>query len=212
MAANHFNSHLGLALAYLIFLISIPKSLSVLEPQPAPPSVWDILPKFGLPSGLLPSTVTDYVLHDDGRFIVMLDSPCYIQFEYLVYYEKTITGKLGYGSITDLEGIQVQRFFLWFDVNEIKVDLPPSDSIYFQVGFINKKLDVDQFKTIHSCRDEVTGSFRHVSAKLPHSLLDSFPFLWELVEGGFLKVILIYSWLLYHRVSAILRDIAETYV
>ncbi|KAK5811448.1 hypothetical protein PVK06_026779 [Gossypium arboreum] len=166
MAANHFNSHLGLALAYLIFLISIPKSLSVLEPQPAPPSVWDILPKFGLPSGLLPSTVTDYVLHDDERFIVMLDSPCYIQFEYLVYYEKTITGKLGYGSITDLEGIQVQRFFLWFDVNEIKVDLPPSDSIYFQVGFINKKLDVDQFKTIHSCRDEVTGSCKYSSESL----------------------------------------------
>ncbi|KAG8485660.1 hypothetical protein CXB51_018851 [Gossypium anomalum] len=166
MAANYFNSHLGLALAYLIFLISIPKSLSVLEPQPSPPSVWDILPKFGLPSGLLPSTVTDYVLHDDGRFIVMLDSPCYIQFEYLVYYEKTITGKLGYGSITDLEGIQVQRFFLWFDVNEIKVDLPPSDSIYFQVGFINKKLDVDQFKTIHSCRDEVTGSCKYSSESL----------------------------------------------
>ncbi|KAH1039115.1 hypothetical protein J1N35_040858 [Gossypium stocksii] len=55
----------------------IPKSLSVLEPQPVPPSVWDILPKFGLPSGLLP----DYVLHDDRRFIVMLDSPCYIQFD-----------------------------------------------------------------------------------------------------------------------------------
>ncbi|KAK8691845.1 hypothetical protein V6N13_075340 [Hibiscus sabdariffa] len=161
MAANNFNSRLGLALISLSFLFSIPKSLSSLEPQPAPtpaPTVWDILPKFGLPRGLLPSTVTDYVLHDDGRFVVMLESPCYIQFEYLVYYEKTITGKLGYGSITDLEGIQVQRFFFWFDVDEIKVDLPPSDSIYFQVGFINKKLSVDQFKTVHSCRDEVTGS------------------------------------------------------
>ncbi|KAE8666527.1 non-specific lipid-transfer protein-like protein [Hibiscus syriacus] len=158
MAAYYLNSHLGLALIYLIFLFPIPKSLSALEPQPAPPTVWDILPQYGLPSGLLPSTVTDYVLHDDGRFVVMLASPCYIQFDYLVYYEKTITGKLGYGSITDLKGIQVKRFFLWFDVDEIKVDLPPSDSIYFQVGFINKKLDVDQFKTVHSCRDEVTGS------------------------------------------------------
>ncbi|XVF04559.1 hypothetical protein REPUB_Repub05bG0094000 [Reevesia pubescens] len=158
MAANNFKRHLVLTLTSLFFLLSIPKCLSDLGPVPAPPTVWDILPKYGLPSGLLPSTVTDYILQNDGRFIVMLESPCYVQFEYLVYYEKTITGKLGYGSITDLKGIQVQRFFLWFDVDEIKVDLPPSDSIYFQVGFINKKLDVDQFKTIHSCRDGVKGS------------------------------------------------------
>ncbi|XVE78773.1 hypothetical protein DITRI_Ditri14bG0004900 [Diplodiscus trichospermus] len=160
MTSNNFNSHLILALISLFFLLSIPKSLSDLVPQPktSPPAVWDILPKYGLPAGLLPSTVTNYSLQNDGRFIVVLESPCYVQFEYLVYYEKTITGKLGYGSITDLKGIQVQRFFLWFDVDEIKVDLPPSDSIYFQVGFINKKLDVDQFKTIHSCRDGVVGS------------------------------------------------------
>ncbi|KAK3030110.1 hypothetical protein RJ639_038859 [Escallonia herrerae] len=60
------------------------------------------------------------------------------------------------GSITDLKGIQVQRFLFWFDVDEIRVDLPPSDSIYFQVGLINKKLDVGQFNTVHSCRASVT--------------------------------------------------------
>ncbi|KAG8471391.1 hypothetical protein CXB51_036356 [Gossypium anomalum] len=157
MAANK-NSHLGFSLISLIFVFSIPKSLSALDPQPA---VWDMLPKYGLPSGLLPSTVTDYVLHEDGRFIVTLDSPCYVQFEYLVYYDKTITGKLGYGSITDLKGIQVKRFLFWLDVDEITVDLPPSGSIYFQVGFINKKLDVDQFQTVHSCRDGVTGSCKY---------------------------------------------------
>ncbi|KAH1072861.1 hypothetical protein J1N35_025189 [Gossypium stocksii] len=112
----------------------------------------------------------------------MLESPCYIQFEYLVYYEKTITGKLGYGSITDLEGIQVQRFFLRFDVNEIKVDLPPSDSIYFQVGFINKKLDVDQFKTIHSCRDEVTGSCKYSSESLLQRCL------WARLRSGLKRI------------------------
>ncbi|MFQ6657114.1 hypothetical protein Gotur_026925 [Gossypium turneri] len=157
MAANK-NSHLGFSLISLIFLFSIPKSVSALDPQPA---VWDMLPKYGLPSGLLPSTVTDYVLHEDGRFIVTLGSPCYVQFEYLVYYDKTITGKLGYGSITDLKGIQVKRFLFWLDVDEITVDLPPTGSIYFQVGFINKKLDVDQFQTVHSCRDGVTGSCKY---------------------------------------------------
>ncbi|CAN1141184.1 hypothetical protein LINPERPRIM_LOCUS25325, partial [Linum perenne] len=68
----------------------------------------------------------------------------------------TTTGKPSYGSITDLEGIQVHKFFLWLDVDEIKVDLPPADSIYFYVGFINKKLDMNQVETLHSCRDGVT--------------------------------------------------------
>ncbi|ONH97251.1 hypothetical protein PRUPE_7G179800 [Prunus persica] len=31
-------------------------------------------------------------------------------------------------------------------MDEIRVDLPPSYSIYFMVGIINKKLDVDQFQ------------------------------------------------------------------
>ncbi|CAK9171896.1 unnamed protein product, partial [Ilex paraguariensis] len=120
-------------------------------------TVYEILPKFGLPSGLLPDSVKSYSLSSDGSFVVELEKPCYVQFEYLVYYEKEITGVLDIGSISDLKGIQVQRFFLWFDVDQIKVDLPPSDNIYFQVGFINKKLDVDQFETVHSCRDNALG-------------------------------------------------------
>jgi len=129
-------------------------------------TVYDLLPKFGLPSGLLPNTVTDYTLSDDGRFVVHLSDTCYIQFDYLVYYEKTITGKLSYGSISDLKGIQVQRVFIWFNVDEIRVDLPPSNSIYFQVGIINKKLNVDQFKTVHSCRNSLRSSPCQLSSSL----------------------------------------------
>ncbi|PWA81558.1 hypothetical protein CTI12_AA186360 [Artemisia annua] len=82
------------------------------------------------------------------------------QFDYLVYYASTITGKLNVGSITDLSGIQVKRFLFWFNVDEIKVDLPSSDSIYFSVGIINKKLDIDQFETVRSCTDNaLCGGF-----------------------------------------------------
>ncbi|CAI9756988.1 unnamed protein product [Fraxinus pennsylvanica] len=97
------------------------------------------------PDSLLPDSVTSYTLSDDGKFVVNLKKACYIQFDYLVYYEKKITGKLSIGSISNLKGIQVKMFFLWFDVDKIKVDLLPFDSIYFTVGFINKELDVDQF-------------------------------------------------------------------
>lgn len=84
------------------------------------------------------------------------EKPCYVHFEYLVYYDRRITGTLKYGSITNLDGIQVQRFFLWLDVDEIRMDVPPSGYIYFQVGFINKKLEIGQFQTVHSCKDGVS--------------------------------------------------------
>ncbi|KAL6203806.1 hypothetical protein ACLB2K_027505 [Fragaria x ananassa] len=137
----------------LLLLLSAAARLSLSDS-----TVFELLPKCGLPSGLLPASVSNYTLSDDGRFVVVLDKPCYIQFEYLVYYETQITGKLSYGAITGLKGIQVQRLFFWFDVDEIRVDLPPSDSIYFTVGIINKKLDVDQFQSVHSCRDGLSGS------------------------------------------------------
>ncbi|XP_038725792.1 uncharacterized protein LOC120016892 isoform X2 [Tripterygium wilfordii] len=156
MAPNP-NSHLGFTLLFLIFFFIAATSVSDADDRP---TVYEILPEFGLPSGLLPDSVTNYTLQDDGTFFVGLEKACYIQFEYLVYYEEEITGKLSYGSISDLKGIQVQRFFFWFDVDEIKVDLPPNDNIYFQVGIINKKLDVDQFKTVHSCRKGL-GSCRN---------------------------------------------------
>ncbi|XP_027348604.1 uncharacterized protein LOC113860138 [Abrus precatorius] len=140
-------------------------------------SVYEILPKYGLPSGLLPNTVTDYMLEEDGRFVVVLEKPCYVQFDYLVYYETKITGKLNYGSITNLKGIQVQRLLLWFNVDEIRVDLPPSDNIYFQVGIINKKLDLDQFKTVRSCRNSLSSSrCRLPSIQLPDPV-DEIPML-----------------------------------
>lgn len=143
---------LGLLLFSLLLLTVSSISLSD-DPQ----TVYEILPKFGLPSGLLPDNVKSYSLSSDGDFAVEIEKECYVHFDYLVYYEKKITGKLSYGSITDLKGIQVKRFFLWFNVDEIKVDLPPSDNIYFQVGIINKKLDVGQFETVHSCGDKVNG-------------------------------------------------------
>ncbi|XP_062076715.1 uncharacterized protein LOC133781672 [Humulus lupulus] len=139
------------------FVVSTATSTSTASPPSKAPTVFDVLPEFGLPSGLLPDSVISYTLSEDGRFVVFLENPCYIEFDYLVYYDKTIRGKLNYGSITELEGIQVRRFFLWLGVDEIRVDLPPSDSIYFQVGFINKKLDLDQFKTVRSCYFAASG-------------------------------------------------------
>ncbi|KAK4380262.1 hypothetical protein RND71_002124 [Anisodus tanguticus] len=129
-------------------------------------TVYQILTKYSLPQGILPNSVKAYTLSEDGTFEVVLEKPCYVEFEYLVYYAEKISGKLSIGSITELGGIQVKRFLFWLNVNEIRVDFPSSGSIYFQVGIINKKLDVKQFETVHTCRDNALAlcgsSLRHV--------------------------------------------------
>ncbi|GAU32148.1 hypothetical protein TSUD_68190 [Trifolium subterraneum] len=79
----------------IFFIVSITLTLFFITNSTAKETVYDLLPKYGLPSGLLPNTVTDYTLSDDGRFIV---------------------------------------------------------------GIINKKLNVNQFKTVHSCRNSLGSS------------------------------------------------------
>ncbi|KAG6414644.1 hypothetical protein SASPL_122017 [Salvia splendens] len=156
-----------LSLLSLFFFFSLPNSASPTDPPAPKPTVYEILPKFSLPSGLLPASVVNYTLSDDGQFEVYLENPCYIPFDYLVYYEEKITGKLSLGSITNLKGIQVQRlYFFWFDVDEIKVDLPPSGSIYFTVGVINKELDVDQFLNVRSCKDKAVTSVVEITTSV----------------------------------------------
>ncbi|KAI3793707.1 hypothetical protein L1987_36328 [Smallanthus sonchifolius] len=141
----------------LLTLLTVIFSTSALSDDT--PTVYEILEKYGLPSGLLPDSVKSYTLSpDDGSFVVELEQPCYIQFDYLVYYDTKISGKLNVGSITDLDGIEVKKFFLWLNVDEIRVDLPSSDNIYFTVGIINKKLDIDQFETVHSCTDNALAA------------------------------------------------------
>ncbi|KAG6537269.1 hypothetical protein ZIOFF_002356 [Zingiber officinale] len=71
-------------------------------------------------------TSVKYFLDSNGSFSVELDGPCYVDFEYLVYYETRVSGVVKYGGIDDLKGVKVRRFLIWLDVDAIKVDLPPS--------------------------------------------------------------------------------------
>ncbi|XP_009403380.2 uncharacterized protein LOC103986946 [Musa acuminata AAA Group] len=139
----------------LLLLFSLLLASLTAQSPGSPPTgttIYDLLPEYVLPSGLLPDTVKSFSLAENGSFAVELSGPCYIDFEYLVYYEPKISGVVKYGGIEDLKGVKVRRFLIWFDVDAIKVDLPPSEYIYFQVGWITRKLHVDQFQTVHSCK------------------------------------------------------------
>ncbi|KAH7286689.1 hypothetical protein KP509_32G018200 [Ceratopteris richardii] len=115
-------------------------------------SIESILSQNGLPVGLLPSSVESYTLSDDGQFSVTLSKACYAHFDYDVYYAKTITGKLSYGAISSVTGVQAKEAFLWLSVTGIHIDESSSSSIYFEVGPFSRGLPIAQFETAPVCK------------------------------------------------------------
>lgn len=133
-----------------------PPSPPTPTPTPPPPhknaTLAELLPLYGLPPGVFPSTVTAFSLADNGSLAVDLAGPCYVHFGYLTYFQPRVTGVLRYGSLSGLEGVQVRRFLFWFNVIRIKVDLPPPPSyVYLDIGWITRRLPAADFQSIHSC-------------------------------------------------------------
>ncbi|XP_008796684.2 uncharacterized protein LOC103712072 [Phoenix dactylifera] len=114
-------------------------------------AVHDMLPEYGLPQGLLPDSVKSYSLSPSGEFEVELKAPCYVQFSDLVYYEKNIKGKLTYGKISDLSGIQAKKVFIWVSVSGIEAH-PAAGTVEFKVGFLSETLPVSEFERIPVCK------------------------------------------------------------
>ncbi|KAL5209683.1 hypothetical protein ABZP36_005306 [Zizania latifolia] len=112
----------------------------------------DLLPKYGLPKGLIPDSVASYTFDETtGDFEIHLAGTCYVWFgSHLVYYEKTVSGRLHYGTITNLSGIQAKKLFLWVSVTGI-VAHPDKGTIEFQVGFISEALPASQFDKVPLC-------------------------------------------------------------
>ncbi|XP_040992839.1 uncharacterized protein LOC121239626, partial [Juglans microcarpa x Juglans regia] len=121
------------------------------------PDVHDLLPQYGLPKGLLPNNVKSYTLSDDGSFTIELTSPCYVQFDQLVYYNKKVNGKLSYGSVSSVSGIQAKKLFLWVSVTGIQAD-KDSDSIEFYVGALSEKLPAKQFEDVPVCKSKACST------------------------------------------------------
>ncbi|EFJ11066.1 hypothetical protein SELMODRAFT_447102 [Selaginella moellendorffii] len=135
----------------LFFLASLPR-LSAADAILPSAEVSRFLEEHGLPGGLLPNLVTSYSLRDNNStFVVHLQHECYHRFENLVWYGTTISGKLGYGKIENLSGIQAKELFLWLGVTGIRVDESNRDYIYFEVGIVSKRLRASLFRDPPSC-------------------------------------------------------------
>ncbi|GMI85690.1 hypothetical protein HRI_002238300 [Hibiscus trionum] len=114
-------------------------------------SIYGILKAHGLPTGLLPKGITRFDFDATGRFQVHLDQPCKTKFESQMHYDRNVSGTLSYGQIGALSGISAQELFLWFPVKGIRVDVPTSGLIYFDVGVVFKQFPLSLFESPRDC-------------------------------------------------------------
>ncbi|KOM37008.1 hypothetical protein LR48_Vigan03g038900 [Vigna angularis] len=150
-------------------------------------TIYDELRAQGLPEGLLPKGIAKYSLNGtSGEFEVWMPEPCNAKFENEVHYDSNIKGILGFGRIGELSGMSAQELFLWFPVKGIRVDVPTSGLIHFDVGVADKQLSLFLFEDPPDCNPEVGLSSFNV---LTPCLIWGFFLLWgSEICGVFLLV------------------------
>lgn len=137
---------------------SEPSNEGVDDPSAPEKTVREALRAHGLPIGLVPNGVKEFRIDGEGRFQVQLERPCNARFENEVHYDANITGTISYGEMTALSGITAQELFLWFPVKGIRVDIPSSGLIYFDVGVIFKQFSLSLFETPPDCKADQPSS------------------------------------------------------
>ncbi|XP_059428018.1 uncharacterized protein LOC132161834 [Corylus avellana] len=138
-------------ISYTSIPLSSAKDQSLVLPSSSSSSIYEILLAHGLPMGLLPKGVKEFDIDDTGRFQVHLDQPCNADFKNSLHYDRNVSGTLSYGQIASLSGILSQELFLWFQVKAIRVDIPSSGLIYFDVGVVDKQFPLSLFETPPDC-------------------------------------------------------------
>ena len=115
-------------------------------------SIYEILKQNGLPSGIFPKGVTEFNFDvKTGRFSVYLNRSCDAKYEAELRYQANVTGTIGDSHVADLSGISAHDLFLWFPVKGIRVDVPSSGLIYFDVGVVRKQYSLSFFDAPRDC-------------------------------------------------------------
>ncbi|KAK0592099.1 hypothetical protein LWI29_013326 [Acer saccharum] len=115
-------------------------------------TIYQLLEQHGLPTGILPKGIMEYTADPaTGFFEVRLARPCNAEFENQLHYDFNVSGQLSFGKIGELSGVSQQELFLWFPVKGIRVDVPSSGLIYFDVGVVDKQFSLSLFESPRDC-------------------------------------------------------------
>lgn len=152
MASMHFTIVTLFTIYFLKLYPSLSASVNNKIVSLSSSSIYDVLNSHGLPVGLLPKGITNFSIDPaSGRFEVHLPQSCAAQFETHLRYDSTVSGTLNYGQISQISGVAAQELFLWFSVKGIRVDIPSSGLIYFDVGVVSKQFSLSFFETPRDC-------------------------------------------------------------
>ncbi|CAN0865152.1 hypothetical protein LINGRAHAP2_LOCUS9152 [Linum grandiflorum] len=148
--------------------------LTIFSTNPAESkSIYNILKTRGLPMGLLPKGIVDFKFDESaGYFEAHLDQPCNAKYESEIHYDRNVSGTLSFGRIESLSGISAQELFLWFPVKGIRVDVPSSGLIYFDVGVVLKQFSLSVFETPKDC--SVSGGQRIAEVEYGKAVVGGF--------------------------------------
>ena len=114
-----------------------------------PPTVPELMDRFGLPRALLPKTARRYLLHSDGSFELFLDDGCEIEAGgYRVLYDIKLSGSVAPGAVTGLEGVRVRVLFVWVPVTGVEVG---GGVVTLSVGPVKKSFPAVGFKASPLC-------------------------------------------------------------
>ncbi|KAG6514871.1 hypothetical protein ZIOFF_025246 [Zingiber officinale] len=79
-----------------------------------------------------PDHSMSFSVASNDYFIIDLYGECYVDFEYVVYYAPRVSGFLGYDSVSNLEGVQIRSYLIWYGVSYIKLEISvPAGSVSF---------------------------------------------------------------------------------
>ncbi|XP_052153805.1 uncharacterized protein LOC127771898 [Oryza glaberrima] len=114
-----------------------------------PPTVPELMDRFGLPRALLPATARRYLLHDDGSFQLFLDGGCVAEAGgYRVGYGVKLSGAVAPGRATGLGGVRVRVLFAWVPVTAVEV---AGGEVTVSLGPIKKSFPAAGFKSSPRC-------------------------------------------------------------
>lgn len=136
------------ATSTLILLVYLAASASAAAPYD-PPTVPELMDRFGLPRALLPDTARRYLLHADGTFELFLDDGCVVDAGgYRVGYDIKLSGTVSPGKVSGLEGVRVRVLFAWVPITAVEVS---GGEVTVSVGPVKKSFPAVGFKSSPRC-------------------------------------------------------------
>ncbi|TVU14249.1 hypothetical protein EJB05_37705, partial [Eragrostis curvula] len=134
----------------LLLLLTAAASASAAAPY-NPPTVPEIMDRFGLPRALLPDTARRYLLHADGTFELFLDDGCVTEAGgYRIGYDIKLSGTVSPGAVTKLEGVRVRVLFAWVPITGVEVS-GGEVTVSVGVGPVKKSFPAVGFKSSPRC-------------------------------------------------------------